>query len=49
MTTKHILQSCSTCNDVRKRTWPTPTTAGTTIREKLFGPLLDLQTTAVFM
>jgi hypothetical protein len=45
MTTEHTLQSCSKYGDLRKGTWPTPTT----MKEKLYGTLADLQTTATFI
>jgi hypothetical protein len=42
MATQHVLHSCSKDSDLRKRTWPTPTT----MREKLYSILVDIQATA---
>ena len=44
-TTTHILQTCPNLNEMRKKTWPTPTSKD----QKLFGCLLDLQRTAAFI
>jgi hypothetical protein len=45
MTAEHVLQTCPTYGDLRKETWPTPTTQ----LVKLLGNLTDLQATAAFI
>ena len=44
-TAEHILQDCGDLRDLREEMWPTPTS----LREKLYGPVGALRTTADFV
>ena len=45
MTASHVLQTCPAFAEERERCWPLPTT----LEKKLYGSLMDLQTTVDFI